>query len=575
MNKINKNFIKNRMKYSLLIIFSIFTFVLNSQNYDKNYFDSPVHIPIRLAGNFGEIRPNHFHSGIDIKVPYSGVKLYAPADGYVSRIRKSPDGYGNALYITHPNGLMTVYGHLQKFNKRFEKYADSIQYSQNSFEFTKYPDSTELKIKKGEIIGYAGNTGRSYGPHLHFEIRETEKDVPLNPCYFNFAIKDNIKPKIFSLIAYASDKSGKINNSYKKQKFKVYKKGSSYYINKTIKYSGKIGFAIRANDYLNAVKNSQGIYSVKLFYENELIYSHKLDKISFEESRYINSFIDFEERKTTNLKYQKCFIEPGNKLSVYNIHKNSGLINNTDNKIHKVRIETADIYGNISKLFFNILGSKTEETNINNSNIFKYNEDNFFEKKDFRAYLKEGCLYTDVNKNYEIIPNTGEFYSDIHKLNSYKVPIHEKMYVAIRTNKLPKELLKKAFIVLINKNGKQTYLGGTYINDFFVAESKAFGKFAIAIDNTPPEIFEENFNLEKDFRKMKKISFKIKDNISGIEKYYATIDKKNIIFAYDKKNDRISYTFDNHIDYERNHKLIITLYDKKNNKIVYETIFFK
>ncbi|MCF6365685.1 MAG: M23 family metallopeptidase [Bacteroidales bacterium] len=562
------------MKYSFVLIFSVLTFTLLSQSYDKNYFDSPVHISIRLVGNFGEIRPNHFHSGIDIKVPYSGVKLYAPADGYVSRIRKSPGGYGNALYITHPNGLMTVYGHLQKFNKRFEQYADSIQYAENKFEFTKYPDSTELKVKKGETIGYAGNTGRSYGPHLHFEIRDAEKDIPINPCYFNFDIKDNIKPKIFSLAAYAIDENGKINNSYKKQKFKVYKKGNTYYINKIIKYTGRIGFAIRANDYLNSVKNSQGIYSVKLFYDNELIYSHKLDRISFEESRYINSFIDFEERQTTNLKFQKCFIEPGNKLSVYNFNLNSGIINDPDKKLHKVRIEAADIYGNTSILYFKISGTKASGT-VKNDKLLKYNEDNFIEEKDFRAYLKKGSLYTNIEQNYKVIPNTSQFYSDIHKLNSYKIPLHEKMYVAIRSNKLPKKLLGKAFIVLINKNGNKKYLGGTYINNFFVAESKAFGKFAIAVDNTPPEIIEENFNSEKDFSKMKKISFKIKDNMSGIEKYYATIDKKNIIFAYDKKNNRISYTFDNHIDYKKNHKLIITLYDKKNNKTVYETIFFK
>ncbi len=562
------------MKHIFVIIISVIAIQLNAQNYDKDYFDSPVHIPIRLAGNFGEIRPNHFHSGIDIKAPYSGVTLYAPADGYVSRIRKSAGGYGNALYITHTNGLMTVYGHMQKFNKIFEKYADSIQYSNNSFEFTKYPGSTELKVKKGEIIGYIGNTGRSYGPHLHFEIREAEKDVPINPCYFNFVIKDNIKPKIFGLKAYAIDENGRINNSFKTQKFKVYKKGSNYYLNKVISYSGKIGFSIRANDYLNATKNSQGIYSVKLFNDDELVYSHKLDRISFEESRYINSFIDYEERQISNLKYQKCFIDPGNKLSIYGFNKDSGLIYDPDNKLHKVRIETTDIYGNISTLHFKIRGSDFISSKIT-KNIFKYNEDNFFEKNDFRAYIKKGCLYKDIEQSYEVIPNTEEFYSDIHKLNSYKIPIHNKMYIAIRSNKLPKHLLSKAFIVTINKKGYQSYLGGSYINNFFVAESKVFGKFAIAVDTIPPEINEENFNSEKDFSEKKKITFIIKDNLSGIDKYFAKIDGKNIIFSYDEKNNRISYTFDNHINYNKQHKLTISLFDKKNNKTVYKTTFFK
>jgi murein DD-endopeptidase MepM/ murein hydrolase activator NlpD len=252
------------MKHILLIFSLIFSINTYSQNYDRNYFSAPVKFPLRLAGNFGEIRSNHFHSGIDIKAPYQGLPIYAPADGYISRIRKSAGGYGYALYITHPNGLRTVYGHMQKFNKELEKFATEIQYKNNRFEFTEYPDSTKFPIKKGDIIGYIGNTGRSYGPHLHFEIRETKQDAPINPCYFNFKIKDNIKPKFFSLMAYALDDNGKINSTYKKQKFKTYRKASNYFIKGIINYTGKIAFSFNANDYLNATKNTQGIYLVKL-----------------------------------------------------------------------------------------------------------------------------------------------------------------------------------------------------------------------------------------------------------------------------------------------------------------------
>ncbi len=561
------------MKQTLIILFLIYTIQVNSQNYNKNYFRSPLNIPIRLAGNFGEIRANHFHSGIDIKVPFVGVQIYAPADGYVSRIRKSADGYGNALYITHPNGLMTVYGHMQKFNKQFEKYAKDIQYKENSFEFTKYPDSTELKVKKGEIIGYAGNTGRSYGPHVHFEVREADKDVPINPCYFNFVIKDNIKPKFFKLMAYALDEDGKINGSFKKQKFKVYKKGSNYFINKTINYSGKIGFSINANDYLNATRNTQGIYSVKLFLDDSLIYEHHLFRIPFEDTRYINSFIDFEERKTTNQKFQKCFIEPGNKLDIYKFGKEAGIINEIEN--HKIKIEIADIYGNKSNLFFKIKGEKLIIKKHNYKKMFYYNKDNFLEKENFRAYITKGTLYKDIEQTYEVFPKKKDLYSNIYMLNSYKIPAHKKIHIAISTKQLPKNLVNKALIVLIDKNGNYKSLGGSYIDDFLAVGTKQFGKFAIAVDNIPPQIIEENFNEEKDFTSKKKISFKIKDNLSGIGKYSAKIDKKIIIFEYDKKNDRISYAFDNHIDYNKKHVLKIILFDKKNNQTIYKTTFFK
>ena len=205
-----------KLRIPILLIILSFSFTLFAQDYDKSYFRSPVNIPIKLVGNFGEIRPNHFHSGIDIKVPFSGVYLYAAADGYVSRIRKSPGGYGNALYITHPNGLMTVYAHMQKFNKELEAYSEKIQYAENCFEYTNYPDSDELTVKKGDLIGYAGNTGRSYGPHLHFEIREAEKDIPINPLLFDFGIKDNVRPKIFNLAAYPIGNNSTVFESSKK-----------------------------------------------------------------------------------------------------------------------------------------------------------------------------------------------------------------------------------------------------------------------------------------------------------------------------------------------------------------------
>ncbi len=562
------------MKYSSIIILLILSFQLKSQNYDKRYFRSPVNFPLRLAGNFGEIRPNHFHSGIDIKASTKGLKVFAAADGYVSRIRKSAGGYGNALYITHPNGLKTVYGHMQKFNKELEEYSENIQYSLNNFEFVKYPDSTRFKIKKGDIIGYIGNSGRSYGPHLHFEIRETEKDVPINPCYFNFKIVDNIKPKIYSIGAYALDENGNIGNSGKKQFFKVYKKGGNYFINKVIYYTGKLGISVRANDFLNATKNTQGIYSLKMFFDGKQIYSHKTDKISFEESRYINSFIDFEERQISGDKYQKCFIEPGNKLSFYGSCVNSGIVENFDSEIHKVKIELADIYGNKTYLFLKISGKKAEGEK-RNLDLFYYDKDNFFERENFRAYFTKGTIYKNIEKEYEIIKGKEELYSDIHKLCSYKIPVHEKIHIAIRTNILPKHLINKALLVVIDKNGKFSSIGGSYINDFFVAKTNRFGKFAISVDEIPPEIIEENFPEGNNFSEKRKISFKIKDNLSGIKEYSAKIDKKNIIFTYDKKNNRISYVFDRHIDNNNKHNLEIIISDKKNNKTVYKTIFFK
>lgn len=564
-----------KLRISLLLIILSASFSIIAQNYDKTYFRSPLNIPIKLVGNFGEIRPNHFHSGIDLKVPYSGISLYAAADGYISRIRKAANGYGNALYITHPNGLMTVYGHMEKFSKELEIYSKTIQYNLNNFEFTDYPDSEKFKVKKGDLIGYAGNTGRSYGPHLHFEVREADKDVPINPLLFDFGIKDHISPKLFNIIAYPIDESSTVQGNTKSIKYKLYKNGNSNYIREIIEFEGKLGLAFNAFDYVDGSRNSQGIYAVEMFLDDELIYAHKLDKISFYETRYLNSFIDYEEKQLSNNKFQKCYIDPGNKLTIYTHHKNFGIIELDDNKIHVIRIIVSDINQNESIINLKLKGQKSTIIPKKSNNQFKYNSENYFVKDYFRAYLKENTLYNDVEIDYSIIFRKTGLYSDIHTLNSYLTPAHQEMHIAISTKDLPKNLLSKALIVYIDKNGNYDALGGNYINGFIAAKSKNFGKFAIAVDQNPPTIILEAKDLNNEYYKNTFISLKIKDDLSGINNYSAEIDGKPIIFEYDEKNDRISYTFDDHIKSDQNHHLKITVFDKKNNKSVFQTTFFK
>ncbi len=546
-----------------------------AQNYNKNYFRLPVNIPIHLAGNFGEIRTNHFHSGIDIKVPFIGLPLYAAADGYISRIRKSSDGYGNALYITHPNGLRTVYGHMHKFRKDIESYAKQIEYKENKFEITVHPDSTKFRVKKGDLIGYAGSSGRSYGPHVHFEIREADKDIPLNPELFNFKIKDNIKPKIFFAEIVPLNENSTINDKYKKEKFKVYYKNGKYFIPKTVKIKGKAGIAINANDYMNGVRNTQGIFSVKMFVDDTLTFSYKLKKISFYETRYINSFIDYAERQLTKKNFQKLWKDPGNKLDIYEITKNAGILNFSDNKIHKIKIQLTDCYNNSSYLFLKISGKKAEDTKIKNRNIFYYNKNNYFVKPGFRASIKKGTLYKNIEIQFAEYSTKPNLYSNIYQLNSYLIPAQENIYYAIKPNNLPKKLISKALIVNINKEGNFQSLGGTLINDFIAGKCKCFGKFAVAVDTTPPLIKLDEIKTDNNYSEKDKISFIITDNLSGIKNYRATIDKKNIIFDYDKKNNKITYVFDNHITYNKTHKLQLKVTDKKNNKTVFNLTFFK
>lgn len=563
-----------RIKILAILLFSIsFSY---SQNYNKDYFRLPVNIPIRLAGNFGEIRTNHFHSGIDIKVPQIGVKIFAAADGYISRIRKSADGYGNTLYITHSNGLRTVYGHMNRFRKDIEIFLEKEQYKNKRFEITLYPDSDLFKVKKGDLIGYAGNSGRSYGPHVHFEIREAEKDIPLNPGLFNFNIKDKIKPKIFYAEILPLKNNSSVNGKFQKQIFKTYYKNSNYYISKPIYTEGDIGIAVNACDYMNYVKNTQGICSVRMFVDDTLYFAYKIEKISFNETRYINSFIDYAEKQLTHRNFQKLWKEPGNKIKIYKTQINNGILNFSDNKFHNIKIQLSDCYNNSTFLFIKIKGNKPKFEEKPEKNIINYDKNNFFEKPDFRALIKKGCLYTNISINYKIYPQKKDLYSDIHQLNSYLIPAHENIYYAIKPKNLPKNLISKALIVNIDKKGNYHPLGGYFINGFISGKCKCFGKFAVAVDTLPPVISIKNKGInDNNFSKEKIISFIITDNISGIKSYEAEIDGNFILFEYDKKNNKIYYKFDNHISFNKQHTLKLTVIDKKNNKSVLNFTFFK
>jgi hypothetical protein len=548
--------------------------VAYNQNVDKNYFKSPIDFPLQISGNYGEIRTNHFHSGIDIVVPF-GTPIYAAADGYISRIRKSAGGYGNALYITHPIGLMTVYGHLQKFNRQLESYSNDIQNKTNTFEFTDYPDSVYFPVKKGDIIGYAGNTGTSFGPHLHFEIREADKDIPINPLLFDFNIIDKEKPVFFNLMAYPLSPESNINGKKNKLKFKVIKGTSTFSVNEVIHYSGKIGFSIQANDFMNNADNKQGIYGIHMFMDNELIYAHRLDKISFYETRYINSFIDFEEKQTTGLKFQKLYTEPGNRLEIYNNLKNSGIITATDENIHQIKIIAYDNFENESALVFKIKGKPIHVIGIDTVNVFKYNEENYFVKDDFRVYIKKNSLYKNEKKTYNVFPKIDRYYSKIHQLNSNLIPLHQEMDIAIRPEGLSEQLFSKSLIAIINENDVLEPLESTFMNDFITARSIKFGKFVVVTDTIPPEITITENKTSKNNSKFDDISFILTDNLTGISEYFAYIDGKAVIFEYDLKNNKMTYTFDNHILYNKLHTLTIITFDKKNNKTVFQTEFFK
>ncbi|PID88110.1 MAG: hypothetical protein CSB06_01325 [Bacteroidia bacterium] len=568
-NRLFLPFLGHTVFLRLLLIFSSAT----AQNIDYSYFEFPLRLPIRLAGNFAEVRPNHFHSGLDIKAP-SGTPVYAPADGYLSRIRKSGGGYGNALYITHPNGLRTVYGHLLRFKDELEAFAEKIQYRNNSFDFTEYPDSARFPIKKGDIIGYVGNTGSSSGPHLHFEIRTVEKDVPINPLLFRFKVKDSVKPRFKSLLIY---KKNPLTGETEKKIYPVLKGKDRYYISETIDFDGQTAVAFEAYDYMNDVRNTQGIYSIRMFVDQELYYEHRLDSVAFEDTRYINSFVDYEQYLRRRKAYIKCFIEPGNKLPVYRTNRESGIITAADKQIHTVKIIATDNFNNSITLSFQIKGTPSEWKlfRLRTNRIFPHNKDNFFVKDSFACYIDRGTLYTDIKKVYTQRPRTSNLYSARYSLCSPYVPLHKPVYVLIHARNIPKNYKDKALMVRLTDKGGRRALPGRMEDDYIVAKSKSLGVFALTLDTLPPQIKRIKHRYGTNYTRYKKIAFKITDNLSGVTQYTATLDGKPLILTHDAKTSKIYYIFDRRITKNTRHQLIITASDAKNNTTHYTCSFFK
>ena len=339
----------------ILKSFLLIVILLTYTNTTAQEYSAPLNFKMLLSGTFGELRGNHFHAGIDIKTEgVEGQKVYSIADGYISRIKVSTWGYGKVLYITHPQtGHTSVYAHLQKFNAKIDSIVKRKQYQKESFEINFYPNAAAIQIKKGEVIALSGNSGGSGGAHLHFEIRDTKTEHPINPLQFGFNITDNIPPTLSKLKIYAFDTT--LINGYRKSKIINIKKiNNKYSIDETPTINGSFALGISTYDKLNGSYNKNGVYSIKVCVDSSICYKFTVDELDFSTSRYINAHIDYKEKKENNKKYHRCYKLPHNKLTNYSEIINEGIINIKDTLTHLISLEVTDIYGNISDLEFNV-----------------------------------------------------------------------------------------------------------------------------------------------------------------------------------------------------------------------------
>jgi len=542
------------------------------KKYPQNDFRNPLDIPIILAGTFGELRTNHFHSGIDIKTQgIEGKKVHTAKEGYVSRIKISHWGYGKALYITHPNGYTSVYGHLQKFSPRIEAYVKNKQYLKKSFEIQLFPGKDNLIIGKGEIIAYTGNTGGSSGPHLHFEIRDTKSEKIINPLLFGYKVTDNIPPIFRGLKITPFGKESTVNQLPVEQELQLKKKNANLYTTDLVKANGKIGLSVRTHDLLNYAPNKNGVYSIEMHVNDTLVYIHKLETFAFSESKYINLLIDYPYYAKKYRKFQKTYIEDRNKLSIYKQVKNKGYLTIQENDSIAIKIIVKDFANNQTALKFSIKGDNSILP------IAKENKKTpYFIPQDTYTVFKQGLSEIRFPKNtfYEDIYIN--YFSDQQKITVHKpiVPLDKSYTITYFMDSLTKK--QKRYLYFARKSGKYfNYVTTSKKEGKIYTNTKYLGDFYLKYDSIPPVIYKASFYKDQNIKNKKELSIYIKDNETGIKNYYGTIDNKWILMEYNPKKGKLTFDLNDLKTTNQKHVFKLKIEDLLNNTQSFEASFIK
>jgi hypothetical protein len=550
----------------LLCLFVPALAVLAQSDYPQHYFRNPLDIPIKLAGNFAECRPNHFHTGLDLKTnEQENRKVYAAANGYVSRIAISASGYGNAIYITHPNGYTTVYGHLNDFFPALQAYMLQQQYNKEQWNIDIHLKPEQFPLKKGQLIAFSGTTGGSTGPHLHFEIRDTKTQHVLNAALFGFDYEDVLPPVAKSIAVYASGSVYEQNA----QIYSLKKTGTDYTISQTIKVGDAMPrIAVKADDYMNGSPNPLGVFEMKLYLDDSLQAAWKLNDIDFDENRYVNAFADYKLKEEGKGWYQTLFRTPGNRISNYTyLNQNEGALDLSDSKEHRVKISIKDALGNSSDIKFNMVSNTTTTGKTGNCNLWATGKPNTLNTKTLSFQCDAAALYDNICFNYSE-KETSKGYSKEVQLMSTKVPLQNSAKLSIKLNRLvPFSLVGKLVFVhhvkaaALPGNNPQDAAAATYENGWATAPVRTFGNYYVDIDTTAPAI--KPLQQSGDFSKSGNIRFTVKDNLTSVTAFRAELDGKWLRFV--RAEDTYTYTFDEHCP-PGNHSLTVKATDENNNE---------
>jgi hypothetical protein len=561
------------MRFLTLICCFYFLNTTAQDIYPQDYFNNPLDIDLVLSGSFGELRSNHFHSGLDIKTQgREGLNVNASAEGYVSRIKLSHYGYGKAIYITHPNGYTTVYGHLKDFSETIDKYIREKQYTKETYEIELFPTPSELVLKQGELIAYSGNTGGSGGPHLHFEIRDNEERT-LNPMLFGLTVKDTRLPEIDGFYAYPLNDTSHVNGFNSKQKIRLAKVKNGTYNASNITAYGQIGFGIESTDQHDMAYNNNGVYKIETFYNGVSNFKIDFDRFSFDESKHINQYIDFEHYYDKRKRIQKLFRDVNNPLSLFKKVVNEGVLSVSLNNSHLYKVKVSDFDTNTTEISVNINPEKLDEIVkeevLKTNRFIKRTEINEVKGNNISVTIPKYTFYKDDNLDVKISSDTIQMLPKNKALNNY-------MTVSFDISSFKNKDADGLYIAeLVGWNNFPSYSSTKRIGDVIYTKTKTLGTYTIAFDTDKPTISSINFTNGKWISNHKTLELKINDATTGISNYRATVNGKFILMEYDYKTKTLTHYFsDNKVtDTENNLKLIVT--DNVGNSTTFEATFFR
>ena len=557
------NLILMKIHFLSLLLFLLSIQVIGQHN---STYENPLDIPIVLSGTFAEIRSSNFHAGIDIKTKgRQGLPVKAVSNGRVSRIRVATSGYGKAIYIDHPDFKTSVYAHLKKFSPKIEKYIKAAQYEKESYTVQKFPRKDALLVEAGEVIGYSGNTGGSFGPHLHFEIRDSKNQHPLNPLLFDFNVKDNLRPQLQRFFLYNENRNDVI---FKTKSANLERVNDSVYKTPILYASGRLGVGIQMFDRQDLSYNKNGIYSMVVNVNGKSTFKYKFDEIDFNDSKYINLIIDYKNFKENRYRIQKLFRPKTAKFSFMDPALERGFFNLEEGKSYQVLIEVSDFAGNTSYVEAYVVGQK-QKTKIEASKGNNINPelDYLFEFHPNELYIPKNTFFNPIQLEIQTHSDGIKIGPDIH-------PFKGAFELSFKTELKDSLKMKKSFIALKERDNL-TYLPTENKNGKLIVKSKKFGDFVIASDLTPPSIKAVNFRNDQWLSGFKFLKIKIDDDFSGIKSYRGTINGKWVLFEYEPKQKLLTYDFSDLTFDTEKHELEIVVEDNVGNKTLFKALFFR